>query len=92
MRPGRRWESDELELVVEEYMRMLADIRSQKPVNKLATARSLAECLGRTRSAVEYVWGNISYVLHTNGREWMEGEPPRGHASKLLTQIVTRLA
>ncbi len=31
MRPGRRWESDELELVVEEYMRMLADIRSQKP-------------------------------------------------------------
>ena len=89
MRPGKPWDRDELSLVVEEYLRMCEDIRNGREVNKSQTAKSLAECLGRTRCAVEYVWGNISHVLHTSGRDWMEGEPPRGHASRLLVEVVT---
>lgn len=88
MRLGNPWTVDEFALVVEEYARLLVADTAGAPIHKANTARELAECIGRTRCAVEYVWGNVSAILELWGQPWLQGAPPRAHWNRALPEIV----
>lgn len=86
--PGKKWAVAELTLVTEEYARMMEATRTGSAYEKKSRAIACAECIGRRRSAVEFVWGNVSAVLAAHGYEWSEGHPPLGHYSPLLPEVV----
>lgn len=78
-----------MELLVDQYAVMLAAERDGRPFCKLHAAAELAACIGRTRAGVEYMWGNVSSVLHAAGAQWVAGYKPRANVSRLLREIAT---
>lgn len=89
--PGKKWTVAELETVTEEYARMMEATRTGAAYEKKSRAIVCAEAIDRTRSAVEFVWGNVSAILAQHGYEWSEGHPPLGHYSPLLPDVVRRV-
>ena len=70
------WTDDELNASVEAYLNMLRLQNAGMPFVKAAVYRDLASRFSRTANAFERRMMNISSVLASQGREWIEGLPP----------------
>jgi 5-methylcytosine-specific restriction protein A len=72
---------------------MLEMQKSNKPVNKAKTYRSVASKTGRSTKSVEYRMQNISYVLQLSGRTTVIGlAAARNVETNVLSQIEEILA
>lgn len=89
-REHRLWTDDELDLLVEEYHRILWAECEGREVNKRQAATELAAACGRTRCSVEYMWQNVSYVRETLGKTRIAGYVPRGNCGDRLRLAVLR--
>lgn len=84
------WTDEEFELVAEVYGNLLEKELKGEPYNKQATAKVLADCIGKSRCSVEYMWQNVSYVLTELGRRRIKGYKPRRNCGKALKQAVLK--
>jgi len=85
------WSDDEYELLVEVYANMLRKEQQGETYHKAAIAQTLADCLGRSRCSVEYMWQNVSHILLQLNRQRIAGYKPRKHCSQRLIATVLRL-
>lgn len=75
---GTHWSDDELDAVVEAYLRMLEKELQGRSYSKADANRRLREghLEGRTKASVEYRMQNISATLQELGLRWIEGYKP----------------
>lgn len=85
------WSQQEVEVIVEDYLGMLAlELRGQ-PYNKAERNRDLRMLLpGRSRGSIEFKHANISAVMLELGYPYVDGYKPRGNYQGLLQDVVER--
>ena len=90
---GPDWSRIEVEVVIDDYLSMLASELAGTPFNKTAHRKALLPQLdGRTDQSVEYKHANISAALLDVGFPYISGYKPRFNYQALLAQaIVERL-
>lgn len=82
---GRDWSSDEVALVVADYLAMLSFELNGQRYNKAEHRRRLLEQLpGRSAGAVEFKHGNISAVMLELGFPYLKGYLPRANFQRSL--------
>jgi hypothetical protein len=83
------WSDIEVELIVADYLNMLIDELSGKPINKAGHRRSLQPLLNnRTEGSIEFKHQNISAVLANIGRPFIKGYLPRFNYQRILEDKV----
>ena len=83
------WSRPEVELVVDDYLEMLACELSGVPYNKAARCRALLPVLNdRSRQSVEFKRANISAVLLDLQFPWIAGYKWRANYQELLAEVV----
>ena len=83
------WSNSEIELIINDYFRMLKDEISGKKVNKASHVRALIPLLNnRNRGAIEFKHPNISAVLIKLGQPYIKGYLPRYNYQKVLEDFV----
>lgn len=85
---GEDWTRFQVEACVDAYFEHLKLDLRKSPFNKAQLYRDLAPKIGRSPSAVEFKFQNISAVLDEMGREWISGLAPRRNFQHLLAEIV----
>ena len=85
------WSQQEVEIIVEDYLMMLAlEIRGQD-YNKAERNRELQRLLpARSRGSIEFKHQNISAVMIEMGFPYVEGYKPRSNFQGLLYEVVER--
>ncbi len=75
---SEKWTNDELIAAVDVYVSMLEASNRGETVVKSDEIRTLlsGRLTGRTKGSVEYRFANISAVLETAGKPWLEGYVP----------------
>ena len=83
------WSQQEVEIIVEDYLAMLAlELRGQD-YNKAERNRELQKLLpARTRGSIEFKHQNISAVMIELGYPYVEGYKPRSNFQGLLWDVV----
>jgi Domain of unknown function (DUF3883) len=83
------WSQQEVEIIVEDYLGMLAlELRGQD-YNKAERNRELQKLLpARSRGAIEFKHANISAVMIEMGYPYVEGYKPRSNFQHLLQEVV----
>jgi hypothetical protein len=82
---GTPWSTEEVDLTVQAYFRMLSMEVAGEPFSKAETRRGLLPLLpGRTHGALEYKFQNISAVLIEQGAPYVDGYKPAGNYQALL--------
>lgn len=84
------WSQEEVELVVEDYRRMLICQLNGQAYSKAEHSRLLRERLnGRSKGSVEYKHQNITAILKAIGFPFtLTGYPPMGNFQRLLYEVV----
>ncbi|AIB12899.1 hypothetical protein ABAZ39_13050 [Azospirillum argentinense] len=83
------WPLAEVEAAVDAYLGVLQRQDSGAPFSKKAVVQAVAAALGtRTEKAVEYKFLNISAVMASLGRPWVQGWAPLGNYQRLLEFVV----
>jgi hypothetical protein len=86
---GNDWSRVEVEVIVEDYLTMLASELAGTPYSKTAHRRALRPLLdGRTDQAIEFKHANISAALLDAGFPYINGYKPRSHYQALLADVV----
>lgn len=84
------WSDDEVQSVVESYLRMLRWEVSGKPYVKTHANAAVRECLnGRTKGSVEFKYQNISAVLVRMRRQPIRGYKPAANSQAALTSAIS---
>ena len=85
------WSQQEVEIIVEDYLAMLAlELRSQD-YNKAQRNRELQKLLpARSRGSIEFKHQNISAVMIEMGYPYVDGYKPRSNFQGLLQEVVER--
>lgn len=85
------WSQQEVEIIVEDYLAMLAiELRGQD-YNKAERNRELQKLLpARSRGSIEFKHQNISAVLIEMGYPYVDGYKPRSNFQGLLQEVVER--
>lgn len=85
------WSQQEVEIVVEDYLGMLAlELRGQN-YNKAERNRELQKLLpARSRGSIEFKHANISAVMLEMGYPYVDGYKPRSNFQGLLQEVVER--
>ena len=85
------WSQQEVEIIVEDYLAMLAlELRSQD-YNKAERNRELQKLLpARSRGSIEFKHANISAVMIEMGYPYVDGYKPRSNFQGLLQEVVER--
>lgn len=87
---GNDWSRFEAELVVEDYLNMLASELAGVRYNKAVRRRALLPRLNaRSEQSVEYKHANISAVLLRLGFPYIRGYQPRFNYQRLLAEVVS---
>ena len=82
---GENWRSDEVELIVADYLAMLMQELAGQPYNKAAHRRQLQQRLpGRTDGSIEFKHANISAVMLELGYPYIRGYQPRSNFQRVL--------
>ena len=82
---GENWRSDEVELIVADYLAMLMQELAGQPYNKTAHRRQLQQQLpGRTDGSIEFKHANISAVMLELGYPYIRGYQPRRNFQRAL--------
>lgn len=83
------WSRLECELIVEDYLEMLATECQQEPYNKAEHNRDLqAKLNGRSRPSIEFKHRNISAALLRAGHVYIRGYKPAWNYQELLETVV----
>lgn len=83
------WSHEEVEVIVGDYLQMLAMELRGEPFNKAEHNRSVCALLnGRTRGAVEKKHQNISAVMLALGFPYIAGYKPLSRYQRLLYEVV----
>jgi hypothetical protein len=83
------WSRQEVEVIVADYLAMLADELAGRPVNKAARNRDLQPLLnGRSKGSIEFKHCNISAVLIELGFPYVYGYKPRYNYQEMLRETV----
>lgn len=83
------WSKQEVEIVVEDYLAMLALELNGQPYNKAERNRELQKLIpARSRGSIEFKHQNISAVLIEMGYPYVDGYKPRSNFQGLLAEIV----
>lgn len=83
------WSRREVELIVADYLTMLADELAGRSYNKSAHNEALQQLLPtRSRGSIEFKHQNISAVLIGLGYPYIDGYKPRSNFQELLRQVV----
>lgn len=86
---GEHWSAHEVELVVADYLEMLAAWCAGQPINKSARKKLLqAKLNDRNDSAIERKRSNISAVIEKLGFHHLPGYKPLHNYQKLLEVVV----
>jgi hypothetical protein len=83
------WTKEEVQLIVEDYFKMLQFELQQQQYNKTAHRKILLPLLNqRSNGSVEFKHQNISAVLANLGLPFIKGYKPRGNYQQILEQQV----
>lgn len=83
------WSQQEVEIIVEDYLGMLALELRGKDYNKAERNRELQKLLpARTRGSIEFKHANISAVMIELGYPYVDGYKPRSNFQGLLQEVV----
>lgn len=83
------WSRREVELIVADYLSMLADELAGRRYNKSAHNEALRQLLrNRSKGSVEFKHQNISAVLIGLGYPYIDGYKPRSNYQELLQEVV----
>ena len=83
------WSTEEVELVVADYLAMLENELKGRPYDKSERRRRLLPLLnGRSEGSVEFKHQNISAVLIALGFPYISGYKPRSNFQRLLYDVV----
>lgn len=91
LRPQRStdWLEHEVELVVADYLHMLALELAGQTYNKASRRKALVPLLnGRTEASIEFKRRNISAVLLALGFPYLRGYLPATNAQRMLSEVV----
>ena len=85
------WSQNEVEIIVEDYLAMLAlELRGEN-YNKAERNRELQKFLPkRSRGSIEFKHANISAVMIDMGYPYVDGYKPRSNFQGLLEEVVER--
>lgn len=87
---GKRWQDDELDVIVEDYFAMLEEDLSGRPYNKSSHSRAVMSQIGRTHRSVEFKHQNISAVLDELGMPWIPGYIPKRNYQNAIFDAIDR--
>lgn len=84
------WSDSENDVVVADYMAMLANDLAGRSYSKAEHNRALQKLVGRGRGSIEYKHQNISAVLMGLGKAWIPGYNPAFNYQASLEDAVAR--
>ncbi len=85
------WSQSEVEIIVEDYLGMLAQELRGQDNNKAERNRELQKLLpARSRGSIEFKHANISAVMIEMGYPYVNGYKPRSNFQGLLQEVVER--
>ena len=85
------WSQQEVEIIVEDYLAMLAFELHGQDYNKAERNRELQKLLpARSRGSIEFKHANISAVMIEMGYPYVDGYKPRSNFQGLLQEVVER--
>ncbi|MDP3669897.1 MAG: DUF3883 domain-containing protein [Telluria sp.] len=86
---GSDWTRSEVELIVDDYLSMLASELAGASYNKTAHRRALKSHLAdRSDQSIEFKHSNISAALLDSGFPYINGYKPRSNYQALLAEVV----
>ncbi|MCR8493160.1 HNH endonuclease signature motif containing protein [Ochrobactrum sp. WV_118_8] len=85
------WTFQELSSAVEAYLQMLALERQGEKYNKAAVQRMLLSGPLKRRTSAEHRMQNISYVLQTMGRTWINGYKPYPNVGAKIEATIRKI-
>lgn len=90
---GGDWTDAENDLIVGDYLDMLADDLAGRPYNKAAHNRALQVRLpGRSHKSIEFKHRNISAVMQVLNQPWIQGYlPAYAFQTRLIDAVLKRL-
>jgi len=86
----RNWSSEELDLIVSDYFRMLTDEAAGVPFNKAQHNRELRGKIDRSEGSIEFKHQNISAVLQRLGLPRIRGYLPATNYQKAILAAIDR--
>jgi len=88
---GAPWSYDEIEVVVDEYMRLLSvELHGERPRKTEAVARLRALLPARSTASIERKMQNVSAILDEEQSPWIDGYKPLSHYQRALRDAVLR--
>ena len=91
LRMSDDWSQQEVEIIIEDYLWMLASELRGQDYNKAERNRELQKLLpARSRGAIEFKHANISAVMIEMGYPYVDGYKPRSNFQGLLQEVVER--
>lgn len=85
---GTPWTTDEIEIIVEDYLDMLQMDVKARSFNKAEHNRMLQERISRSRGSIEYKHRNISAVMALLGLDFIRGYKPAQNFQRQLYEII----
>jgi len=85
---GTDWTREQVEACVATYFEYLKLDLQKRPFVKARIYRELAPLVGRSETAVEFKFQNISAVLNEVGLEWITGLAPLKNYQQLLAEVI----
>ena len=85
---GSVWNTDEIKIIVEDYLAMLRMQLVGARFNKAERNRALQQSIGRTKTSIEYKHQNISAVMIKLGLPFIWGYKPASNFQARLYEVI----
>lgn len=82
------WRSEEIALIVNDYMAMFSKVLLGQKLNKAEHNRELQKLISRSRGSIEFKHQNISAVLRDIDLPWLPGYKPLSNIQQALADEV----
>lgn len=86
-----RWDADEIAVAVEAYVSMLRDSAEGRPLRRQEASAHIRDTTGRTATAVDGMFANISAVVQELGLDYLPAYPPRSNIPPGVRQAVSAI-
>lgn len=83
-----RWGTDEIAVAVDAYASMLRDSAAGRPLRRQEASAHVRDTTGRTATAVDGMFANISAVVQELGLDYLPAYPPRSNIPPGVRQAV----
>lgn len=86
-----RWDADEIAAAVEAYTAMMRDAADGRPLRRAEASARVRDTTGRSATAVDAMFANISAVVQELGLDYLSAYPPRSNIPPGVRQAVGRM-